>query len=161
MENKEIERKWLLDSIPDLEFETESEMEQGYLVFSPTSVRIRKTVISEETTYILNFKSKGTLERTEIEIEINEEKYKALCSLVVGPMAYKKHYTYRLKSGEVLELNQVDPQKPEGFCYAEVEFGSVEQANLFKAPSFLGREVTQEKGFTMAAYCKKLAEKEK
>lgn len=159
MENIEIERKWLLESIPPLAFEEESEMEQGYIVFSPTSVRIRKETVGERVSYILNFKSKGSLERIEIEQPLSEEKYEALKKLVVGPMAYKKHYTYRLPAGEVLELNQVDPQKPEGFCYAEVEFESVKDAKAFVPPSFLGKEVTEERGYTMAAYCKRLSEK--
>lgn len=159
MENVEIERKWLLDEIPPLAFEEQSEMEQGYIVFSPTSVRIRKEIKGKEISYILNFKSKGTLERIEIEQVLSAEKYEALKKLVVGPMAYKKHYTHLLPTGEILELNQVDRQKPEGFCYAEVEFESVEKANAFIPPEYLGREVTQEKGYTMAAYCKRLAEK--
>lgn len=158
MENVEIERKWLLDEIPALVFEEQSEMEQGYIVFSPTSVRIRKETSGQEVSYILNFKSKGTLERIEIEQVLSAEKYEALKSLVVGPMAYKKHYTHRLPTGELLELNQVDPKRPEGFCYAEVEFDSVEKANAFASPAFLGREVTEERGFTMAEYCRSLAE---
>lgn len=36
--------------------------------------------------------------------------------------------------------------------YAEVEFGSVEEANAFVPPPFLGREMTEVAGFSMSNY---------
>lgn len=160
MENTEIERKWLLDALPKLPFETQTEMEQGYLVFGPTSVRIRKTSGGATTSYMLNFKGKGTLSRTEVEIPLSAEQYAALQGLLAGPPAHKMHRTCHLPGGQLLECNEVDTGKPTGFCYAEIEFNSEEEARSFAPPAFLGREVTEEPGHTMAAYCAMLAQKE-
>ena len=40
------------------------------------------------------------------------------------------------------------------FFYAEVEFPTVEAARAFTPPAFLGREVTEEAGFSMSDYWK-------
>ena len=36
--------------------------------------------------------------------------------------------------------------------YAEVEFDSVEAANAFVPPAFLGREMTEARDFSMSSY---------
>lgn len=160
MENIEIERKWLLDSLPDLPYETDTEMEQGYIAFEPSTVRIRSESNGETTNYMLNFKSGGTLQRTEVEIPLTAKQYAALRTMLAGPPAYKRHRTCTLPGGYRLECNEVDAGKPDGFCYAEVEFESVEQANAFVPPPFLQREVTEQPGHSMAAYCRLLAQKQ-
>ena len=44
------------------------------------------------------------------------------------------------------------PGERHRFLYAEVEFDSREAAEAFVPPDFLGKELTGDKDFTMAAY---------
>ncbi len=159
MKQLEIERKWLMEGFPPLPAETESEMEQGYLSFEPSTVRIRKTVQAGQASFWLTIKGKGTLQRVEVETLLEQGQYEALLGLLVAPPARKRLRTYRLENGETLECSVVDEGEATAFYYAEVEFDTVEQAQKFTPPSFLGREVTEQPGFSMAAYCKSKAEK--
>lgn len=156
--HKEIERKWLMEGFPPLEaFETR-EMEQGYLCFYPSTVRIRKSQGKEETNYKMTVKGQGTLTRTEVEFPIQKDEYESLRGLLIAPAARKTIQYYRLENHAILECSLVDEGEPTAFYYAEVEFPSEQQARDFVAPSFLGREVTQEPGYSMAAYCKRKGE---
>lgn len=159
--NIEIERKWLMDGFPDLPVEHESEMEQGYLAFEPSAVRIRKAVLGDgEEDYRLTVKGEGTLARVEVEVDLTAEQYASLRELAAAPMATKKHRTYRLPGGEVLECSLVDEGQECSFYYAEVEFDSLEEAKAFKPPALLGREVTEEAGWSMAAHCRRKGERQ-
>lgn len=151
----EIERKWLLGSFPELPVERECEMEQGYLTFEPASVRIRRTVSAQGEAHWLAIKGEGTLVRSEVELELTAAQYDALKAMLAAPVATKKHRTYRLPGGEVLECSLVDAGEEGGFYYAEVEFETLEAAKAFRPPAFLGREVTEETGWTMAAHCRR------
>lgn len=155
MKNTEIERKWMMEGFPQgLPLLFEARMEQGYLAFEPTTVRIRKTTGAQGTNCKLTCKSKGTLQRTEVEFPITEEQYTALSSLLAAPTARKHFRTYSLPGGEVLECSIVDEGEATCFAYAEVEFETVEQARAFTPHPALGREVTEEAGYSMAAYCR-------
>lgn len=148
----EIERKFLIDTIDfDLPLLAEAVVHQGYLSTDPV-VRIRSTERGGKTTYELCFKGEGTLVREEIQFEINEEKFTALKGLLKAPMIRKDFRVYELPGGFKLECSHVDKGEPDGFMYAEVEFESVEQATNFKPPAFLGKDVTEEGSFAMAAY---------
>lgn len=156
--NTEIERKWLLDGFPDLPVQMEAEVEQGYLSFVPATVRIRKRWQGGGVQCWLTIKGKGTLTRTEVELPLAESQYDALLPLVVAPTARKKYRTYRLPGGETLECSLVDEGEATSFYYAEVEFPSEAAARAFQPPAFLGREVTEEPGYTMAAYSRRKGE---
>ncbi len=156
MEFQEIERKWLMEGYPALPAQSESEMEQGYLSFSP-AVRIRKTVQAGQAAYWLTIKGGGGLQRTEVELPLTAAQYEALHGLLAAPSATKRLRCYRLEGGQILECSCVDEGQPGEFYYAEVEFPSAEAARGFAPPAFLGREVTEEPGYTMAAYCRRKA----
>ena len=157
MSNIEIERKWLIDSFPSLPVEEELDIEQGYLSFSPSTVRIRKSVRSNEAGYRLCIKGNGTLSRTEVETPLSASQYEALLPLLAAPPSRKQLRVFRLPGGERLECSLVDGGEPGAFYYAEVEFSSEESARAFVPPSFLGREVTEEPCWTMAEYCRRKA----
>lgn len=157
MNNTEIERKWLLSGFPALPPETETAMEQAYLCFEPCTVRVRKTEAQTGVQYMLCIKGRGTLTRTEVETPLSQEQYQALLALAPLPPVKKLHRTYRLPGGEVAECNLVDEGHPQSFYYAEVEFENLQQAAAFLPPAFFGREVTEEPGWTMAAYCRRRA----
>lgn len=144
----EIERKFLLDSFPQgLPLLEESVMEQGYLCTDPV-VRIRSKEKDGCKTYRLCFKGEGRLVRQETEMNLTESQFAELSNLLRAPMVRKEFRVYALPGGERLECNLVDNT----FFYAEVEFPTVEAAHAFTPPAFLGREVTEEAGFSMSSY---------
>ncbi len=146
----EIERKFKLIEFPSLPEVAFLDQWQGYLATDP-EVRIRRTENHTEgiETYILCIKSVGDLVRHEVETEITREQFEELASMLDYPLIHKELHAYRLPDGHVMECSRVDDG---AFSYAEVEFASVEEANAWIPPEWLGREMTYEKGFKMRQY---------
>ena len=156
----EIERKFLIDGFPDLQELRREKMYQGYLCSSPV-VRIRSTQTHSSQEFVLCFKGKGTLAREEIELPISEDIFVRLKALLPMPLVQKDHRVYSLEGGHLLECNLVDEGEQTQFYYAEVEFSTVEEANAFVPPAFLGREVTWEPEYSMSHYwSRKLAKRQ-
>ncbi len=150
----EIERKFLIDGFPTEWVPVEeATVWQGYLATDPV-VRIRKKEMGDTCSYRLCFKGQGTLVRREIELPLDEDTYSELCELLPAPPICKVYKIYTLPDGHRLECSLVDPDTPTSFYYAEVEFPSREEADAFTPPDFLGREVTEQPGYTMAEYWK-------
>lgn len=181
----EIERKWMVSGWPDQEnvsiklLCTEYQ-EQGYLHTDAPIVRIRleahvgkesdartedesvtksvkKCATPEQTKYILCFKSAGFLAREEIEIEIGEDHFARLADQIGQPLIRKVRRIYSLPGDLELEVNLVDEGQPTEFMYAEVEFGSVEQARSWNPADcglggYLFDDVTEKPGQSMSAY---------
>jgi len=156
--HKEVERKWLFDS-EIAPFGTKLLCEffynQAYLTTNP-EVRIRsKHIVGEnETTYKLCIKSKGTIERIEVEKELTKEEFDQL--MIVGNIKeediIKKHvYTYDI-DGYKLTVGITDKDKESEFRYGEIEFHTIEEAMAFEAPRWFGQEVTYRKDYKMANY---------
>ncbi len=146
----EIERKFLISGFPEgLPLLGEAVLEQGYLCTDPV-VRIRSKEQDGRTTYRLCFKGEGRLVRQETELDLTAEQFAELQNLLRAPMVRKDFRVYALPGGERLECSLVDG----AFFYAEVEFPTVEAARAFTPPAFLGREVTEEEGFSMSDYWK-------
>lgn len=159
MKYTEIERKWLMDGFPDLPYTSEEQMEQGYLSLDPVTVRIRRIEQGADVWHVLTIKGRGTLQRTEVETPLDAGQYAALVGLLAAPPVKKLLRRYQLPGGLELECSLVDEGAPSAFYYAEVEFDTEQDARAFVPPAFLGREVTNEPGFSMAAYYRsKLAE---
>lgn len=146
----EIERKFKLIEFPSLPEVAFLDQWQGYLATEP-EVRIRRTENHTEgvETYILCIKSVGDLVRHEVETEITREQFEELASMLDYPLIHKELHACRLPDGHVMECSRVDDG---AFSYAEVEFASVEEANAWIPPEWLGREMTYEKGFKMRQY---------
>ena len=146
----EIERKFKLIEFPNLPEVAFLDQWQGYLATDP-EVRIRRTENHTKgiETYILCIKSVGDLVRHEVETEITREQFEELASMLDYPLIHKELHAYRLPDGHVMECSRVDDG---AFSYAEVEFASVEEANAWTPPEWLGREMTYEKGFKMRQY---------
>ncbi len=160
----EIERKWMVKGWPEpgdgqsLPVLKEERMEQGYLSVEPT-VRIRKEEeTGKEARYILCCKSRGDgLVRKETEFPIRPEHFEQLEDIIGLPLVPKVRRTYLLADGHHLEVNAVDEGAATAFFYAEVEFGSREEAEAFDPESvglkeYLSDEVTQVRGMSMGAY---------
>lgn len=149
----EIERKFLIDwdevTALQLPLVKQADSWQGYLSASAPVVRIRKRNFTDGSTdYILCVKGKGMLARPEFEKELTKQEFEELEAMLPIPMIYKDYRVYALPDGHKLECSMVDNK----FAYAEVEFGSVEEANAFEMPSFLRKDVTEDPYYSMAGY---------
>lgn len=148
----EIERKFLIDKFPDLTEIASAQVCQGYLSTAPV-VRIRKAVLPDGgEKYEMTVKGKGTLVRTEVNIPITAEQYEEMAGLLKREPIRKDYHVYELPDGLKLECSIVDSGTESEFMYAEVEFDSVEAANAFVPPEYLGREVTEDPSFSMNSY---------
>ena len=183
----EIERKWMVDGWPPLDeaalplLYTEYQ-EQGYIHVNAPIVRIRlearvaeapesdrekssapvtdlvqSRVKDEDSKYVLCIKSAGYLAREEVEIEMGKDHFSRLAMQLAGPLIRKVRRVYRLEEGLCLEVNLVDEGLPTEFMYAEVEFGSEEQARSWEPAAcglgdYLMDDVTEKPGQSMSAY---------
>lgn len=150
----EIERKWLLNSLPDLNWDHRYEVHQSYLSYGNPEVRIRtkKSIYDNEVfSPRMTFKSDGTIAREEIEFDISEESYNKLLNLVNGEYITKDFCIYWF-DGYELEISVVDNN---AFVYCEVEFDSIEDAEKFILPFSDAIEITYNSEYKMKNYWKK------
>ena len=148
----EIERKFWIDTLPDLPEERRSDVYQGYLCIEPVELRIRKRVeAGGETVYQICVKSIGKLSRHEVETELSRAQFEELESMLDKPLIHKEFHAYRLSDGHLLECSIVDGG---AFSYAEVEFESEEAALAWTPLDCLGKETTYEQGVSMRDYWK-------
>ena len=154
----EIERKFKLDTFPEhLPLLHASQVEQGYLSTTPC-VRIRSKKTEDAVDYKLCIKGQGTLVREEVEFSLDDDSFTRLKSLVHGEMIRKDYRIYQLPDGRKLECSLVDGGTENAFLYAEVEFPTVEEANAFVPPAFLGEDVTEVPGSSMSSYWERTRE---
>lgn len=149
----EIERKFLIKELPDnLSSYPHDELCQAYVSTSPV-IRVRK----KNNEYILTIKSSGMLSRQEMEMAIDEAAFLNLKGKKEGIIIEKTRYKIPLNGGLLIELDLFHDVY-EGFCMAEVEFESEEQANTFCPPSWFGEEVTYDSRFFNSKLCKNTEE---
>ena len=133
----EIERKYLLKTLPDLKTYEFHKIEQAYLCTSPV-VRVRR----EDETYYMTYKGGGMMAREEYNLPLNQESYQHLKEKADGNVIGKTRYLIPLeKEGLVAEVDVFDPPFAP-LILAEVEFETEEQANAFEAPEWFGEDVT-------------------
>ena len=126
----EIERKFVLEVVPR-GVNSGREVVQGYLWFDP-EVRLRK--IGGERW--LTIKSKGALSRDESEHAIPEGLFSLLWPLVGSNVVRKTRYLLDYND-LVLEID-VYSGKHEGLITLECEFKTVEEAEGFELPDWIG-----------------------
>lgn len=147
MSGMEIERKFLLDTLPDdIEQQPHNLIQQGYIVTdSSNEVRVR----AKGEKHYLTIKQGSGLSRNEVEIAISEDQFAALWRLTVNSRVEKIRYDYPGHTS----LIEIDVYNDVLFPLkvAEVEFTSVEESREFEAPAFFGREVTEDKSFKNAS----------
>lgn len=161
MENMEIERKFLVKRMPELDNYTYRELEQGYLSTSPT-VRVRR----EDDEYYLTYKSRSTddISRVEYNLPLTREAYEHLIKKADGNIITKRRYLIPLNedtggraltgdpdphakgSGLVVELDVFEPPFAP-LVLAEVEFSSIEEADSFVKPDWLGEDVSSDRRY--------------
>ena len=153
----EIERKFLINELPkDLESYEKIEIEQGYISNKPT-IRIRKA----DEKYLLTVKTKfgvskeegGPIVNNEHEFEITEKEYYHLKAKLKRDTLKKTRYLIPLGGGLVAEVD-VFKERFEGLVFAEVEFPSLEAADSFVKPDWLGKDVSDDKRYKNAKIIK-------
>lgn len=138
----EIERKFIPIKLPDnLEQYPCHDIEQGYLCTDPV-VRIRKM----DTSYFLTYKSRGMMAREEYEMPLTKAGYEHLRAKTDGILIAKRRYLIPLDAAHTIELDLFQSTL-QGLTLAEVEFSSVEEADAFIPPAWLGQDVTYDKRY--------------
>lgn len=151
----EIERKFLLKELPNINPEKHIEIYQGYVSTKP-EVRIRSyEVLAGENKghkdYMLTIKGDGNLSREEIEAYISQDFFEKVSQFIEKPLIHKDYRKY-IVDNNVLECSVVDPGTPTEFCYGEVEFNTEEEANKFEWPFEGAVDVTYNKSYKMKNY---------
>ena len=145
MENREIERKWLVKNIPsELDGYDCLFIEQAYLSSSPT-VRVRRENDSFYLTYKAskNWEGESDISHTEYNLPLDEESYKHLAEKRDGNLITKKRYIIPLENGLKAELD-VFEGKFAPLVIVEVEFDSEDEAVKFSAPDWFGEDVSHD-----------------
>lgn len=134
----EIERKYLIDRLPDgLDAWPSRPIEQAYLCTDPV-VRVRQ----DGDSFYLTYKGRGLMAREEYNLPLTEEAYCHLLAKADGNILTKMRYRIPLEgTGLTVELD-VFSGKFDGLVLAEVEFPDQETAESFTPPEWFGREVT-------------------
>ncbi len=133
----EIERKYLINPLPDnLEITETHLLEQGYLNTEPV-VRIRR----DNDEYILTYKSKGHMIREEYNLPLTKTAYEHLKEKIDGRLIRKTRHVIPYRDGLFIELD-IFREDLAPLILAEVEFPSRESAESFVPPQWFGEEVT-------------------
>lgn len=141
----EIEKKWLIrqEDIPyNLSNAEIFEIEQTYINFSP-EIRVRKINGGQEYTFAVktNMTSDGMI-RNELEENITEEEYNNLVKKKEGNTIHKTRYQFL--DGDYLVAIDIFSGELKGLAYMEIEFVNKENANSFKTPSWVIKDVTDD-----------------
>ncbi len=134
----EIERKFLVNSLPVLGDYKGKLVKQGYISTDPV-IRVRKM----DDLYTLTVKSKGHLVRREFELDLTPEQYDDLWEKVNNVYVSKTRYFIPLDAAHVAELD-IYYEELEGLVTVEVEFDSTRAAERFIAPEWFGQDVTHD-----------------
>jgi CHAD domain-containing protein/CYTH domain-containing protein len=120
-EDVEIERKFLLDGIPDLEKEeSSSEIEQGYLPGERVIERIRRTRTDGKEELVRTIKEGSGISRLEVEEPVPAELFARLWPLTEGRRVRKRRH--RVKDGDLTW--EIDEFRDRDLVVAEVELPS-------------------------------------
>ncbi|EIE49561.1 adenylate cyclase [Salipiger aestuarii] len=133
----EIERKFLVASLPDLAGALCEPIRQGYLTGPGDSVQVR--LRRKGARHFLTVKGAGLLVRSEHETAISAEAFDALWPATQGRRLAKTRWTGRLPGGALFELDVFDDRP---LRLVEVEFDSEAAARAFRPPGWFGTEVT-------------------
>ena len=142
--NTEIERKFLLDKLPqDIEIVESFEIIQFYICQDKDKiVRLRKI----GNRYNIGFKKGGGLSRFEKEISIAENDFIDLKKLGEKNKISKRRLITMIGKNRI-EID-VFKENLEGLLVVEVEFETQEEAKKFVPPKWFAKEVTDDYKYT-------------
>jgi len=136
----EIERKFLVKELPNLEDVKYSKIKQGYFSITP-----EKRVRQKDEKYYITEKGEGDLIREEKEWEIDKKEAETLFAMSKTYIVEKTRY-YLPYGENTIELDVYEGRHT-GLVVAEVEFETVEKANEFVAPEWFGEDITKDKSY--------------
>lgn len=154
----EIERKWLLRTVPSEAPYSKAWVNQFYLSLEP-EVRLRsvkdQASANSNWNYFITVKGDGTLAREEIETTIDGGFYLQALNLKNCQEVHKSFLKY-YKDGKEIEVSVVLDRPM--FVYAEVEFETVTEAMEYKFPwpDLVLDEVTDNPDYKMKNYWKSI-----
>ena len=134
----EIERKFLVKELPDLNIYPHKRIVQGYISTDPV-IRVRQM----GDTYCVCLKSQGHMIREEFELSITKEQCDALWPKVENSPVEKIRYFISLDHNLTAELD-VYQGHLDGLLTVEVEFDSPVEAANFIPPSWFGEDITHD-----------------
>ena len=135
----EIERKFYLTGPPPfLKTLDPSLIQQGYLAIEKEGNEVR--IRDESGVCSLTIKSPGEIERMEMELPLATSDFQKLWPLTKGRRIVKERFLYPYQ-GHQIEIDRY-LRALEGLYIAEVEFSSLEAAEAFAIPGWMGVEVT-------------------
>lgn len=146
----EIERRWLLKSLPaEIDIVSggyrESVIKQSYISTNPV-IRLRS---HDDSTFVLCVKTKGTgvgLGKPENESELSREEFDNLFKFVKKQPIQKTRYYIPLNHSLIAELDIFS--EPSNLIIVEVEFQSEKEAESFIPPPWFGEEeITKNKNY--------------
>ena len=136
----EIERKFLVGELPNLDSAKSSEIVQGYVSFSP-EIRVRQL----NDKYYRTEKGEGMVVREENEWEISKEEAEKMFKEVKTNLIEKTRY-YISYNKFTIELD-VYKGIFKGLIVAEVEFESIEEAKNFTPPDWFLEDVSEKREY--------------
>lgn len=141
----EIEKKYRVKRLPEnLDGFEHKIIEQSYLNKGGAPIRLRKFIQGDQIRCIFSKKawvSEESFECIEYNIELPEYIYQELLHAKEGRTLRKTRYKIPLPNKLNVDLD-IFHDFFEGVCVAEIEYQSIEQANNYKVPDWLGEEVT-------------------
>ncbi|MCR4651393.1 MAG: CYTH domain-containing protein [Lachnospiraceae bacterium] len=133
----EIERKYLVEKLPELGGYKSHKIEQAYLNTSPV-VRIRM----QDNEYYLTYKGEGLMAREEYNLPLNKQSFHHLIKKADGRTIKKTRYLIPYEK-YTIELDVFEGDHAP-LILAEVEFSTIDEANTFTPPNWFGQEVTED-----------------
>ncbi len=133
----EIERKFTIKELPDLDRYDFHEIEQAYLNTKPV-MRIRR----QDDEYYFTYKNSGLMAREEYNLPLNRESFEHLVTKADGRVIRKRRYLIPYEQFTIeLDIFKGDL---EPLIIAEVEFDSIDEANAFVPPEWFEQDVTND-----------------
>ena len=146
----EIERKFKVEKLPNLQNVKKAKIIQAYLnTDSEPTLRIRKYNDEYLLTYKYSKKDNEINVCNEVELPITEECFNNLLTKIEGNIIEKTRYFINEIELDIFE------GKYKGMVLAEVEFDSIEDANNYVKPNWLGEDVTKDKNYRNSYLAKK------
>src|SRR5262245_41576057 len=99
--SKELERKWLVEDLPDLSSRTGEEISQGYISTTAEGNEVRVRRKGEK--FFETVKTGMGLKRGEIEVELSRKQFKVLWPATRRRRLEKRRYTLKWR-GRKIEL---------------------------------------------------------
>lgn len=141
---KEIERKFILNRMPDVLVESSVRIRQGYITLPVDSVELR--LRQKGDTCLLTVKQGRGMVREEQELEISPRRFEQLWPMTQGRQIRKTRRRVRISEDCLVEID-IFADALSGLRLCEVEFANEADALTFEPPDWFGTEVTHDEAY--------------